>query len=124
MSHDFVKIESFRVPKSKIKKWVDALYSGKYRQGKGVLKTDLGSYCCLGVLCEVITGSSSVVGCAPNTSRGAEPWMTKVNNHFRNLHGENNHKDLCLMQLNDNKGYTFDEIADLLYWTYERGAFE
>lgn len=32
--------------------WVDALRSGEYEQGEGVLAED-GRYCCLGVLCEV-----------------------------------------------------------------------
>jgi len=34
-------------------KWVDALRSGKYKQGQGYLRTPDG-YCCLGVLCEVL----------------------------------------------------------------------
>lgn len=36
-------------------KWVAALRSGEYRQGKKMLKTPEGSYCCLGVYC-AITG--------------------------------------------------------------------
>lgn len=34
-------------------KWIDALRSGKYEQGRGALLND-GKYCCLGVLCEVV----------------------------------------------------------------------
>jgi hypothetical protein len=38
---------------AKIKrKWLKALRSGKYKQGTGALRSD-GSYCCLGVLCDV-----------------------------------------------------------------------
>ena len=33
-------------------KWVKALRSGKYQQGKEVLFSE-GRYCCLGVLCEI-----------------------------------------------------------------------
>lgn len=33
-------------------KWLEALRSGKYEQGRGAL-LDGGKYCCLGVLCEV-----------------------------------------------------------------------
>ncbi len=33
-------------------KWVDALRSGQYKQGKGCLRED-GRYCCLGVLAEI-----------------------------------------------------------------------
>lgn len=36
-------------------KWVEALRSGEYKQGSGVLfDTYAGSYCCLGVLCKVM----------------------------------------------------------------------
>jgi hypothetical protein len=34
-------------------KWAKALESGRYKQGKGRLKTQDGRYCCLGVLCRV-----------------------------------------------------------------------
>lgn len=39
-----------------MKKWVKALLSGKYKQGRGLLKQqdkNKISYCCLGVLCEI-----------------------------------------------------------------------
>lgn len=34
------------------KQWVEALRSGKYEQGRGVLRNNEGQYCCLGVLAE------------------------------------------------------------------------
>jgi hypothetical protein len=40
--------------KTKIKElWIEALRSGKYQQGEGLLKTQDGKYCCLGVLCDI-----------------------------------------------------------------------
>jgi hypothetical protein len=33
-------------------KWVEALRSGNYEQGRGLLRAE-DQYCCLGVLCEV-----------------------------------------------------------------------
>ena len=40
--------------KPKVKKmWVDALRSGKYRQGHDVLRNASGECCALGVLCEL-----------------------------------------------------------------------
>lgn len=33
--------------------WIDALLSGKYKQGHNALKDESGKYCCLGVLCEL-----------------------------------------------------------------------
>ena len=38
--------------KQVMKKWVTALRSGKYKQGKEYL-CDNGKYCCLGVLCDI-----------------------------------------------------------------------
>lgn len=41
-----------------VEKWIEALESGKYRQGLGVLVKDYGTpkarYCCLGMACQVI----------------------------------------------------------------------
>lgn len=34
-------------------RWVEALRSGKYKQGQGVLRSATDRYCCLGVLSEV-----------------------------------------------------------------------
>lgn len=40
--------------KKKIKKmWIEALRSGKYKQGKNRLKNDKREFCCLGVLCDL-----------------------------------------------------------------------
>ncbi len=34
-------------------KWVKALRSGHYQQGKGMLRTHDDAFCCLGVLCDL-----------------------------------------------------------------------
>lgn len=34
-------------------KWIRALRSGKYKQGRGRLRTQKSSMCCLGVLCDI-----------------------------------------------------------------------
>lgn len=34
-------------------KWIAALRSGKYKQGRGQLRSLNNNYCCLGVLCDV-----------------------------------------------------------------------
>lgn len=42
--------------KSVMKRWVAALRSGKYSQGRGRLRkneTEVTQYCCLGVLCDI-----------------------------------------------------------------------
>lgn len=40
------------------KRWVAALRSRKYKQGKGYLKSD-DKYCCLGVLCDLFSKSKA-----------------------------------------------------------------
>lgn len=39
-------------PKVK-KEWIAALRSGDYRQGRGQLRSEDNSFCCLGVLCNL-----------------------------------------------------------------------
>lgn len=39
--------------RERIQMWVDALRSGKYKQGTRILKDAYGNYCCLGVACEI-----------------------------------------------------------------------
>jgi hypothetical protein len=34
-------------------KWIEALRSGKYKQGRWALRTKSDDFCCLGVLCDV-----------------------------------------------------------------------
>jgi hypothetical protein len=36
--------------------WINALRSGKYRQGKGFLQKN-NKFCCLGVLCDIVDSS-------------------------------------------------------------------
>ncbi len=40
------------------KKWVEALRSGKYKQGKKVLRSGNEKFCCLGVLCDLLVPRS------------------------------------------------------------------
>jgi hypothetical protein len=35
------------------REWLKALRSGKYKQGRSILRTQYDEYCCLGVLCDV-----------------------------------------------------------------------
>lgn len=37
-------------------KWIEALRSGEYKQGKDILKNENGAYCCLGVLQMCVQG--------------------------------------------------------------------
>ena len=80
-------------------KWVTALRSGKYSQGKGALLRD-GLYCCLGVLCEV---------------QGRSDDWRKWNIHpFENDQGPITFAQaMPLADMNDT-GKSFPEIADYI----------
>lgn len=41
-----------------MKRWIKALRSGEYKQGRGCLRTDNNEFCCLGVLCDVVNPNS------------------------------------------------------------------
>jgi hypothetical protein len=43
-------------------RWVTALRSGEYRQGRGSLHPDADTYCCLGVLCSLHRLSREAIG--------------------------------------------------------------
>lgn len=101
-------------------KWVEALRSGKYKQGKGNLEVDtvVPSYCCLGVLQKVVTGT-----CEPYPAPSAE-WYGM--NHIElsdDPSHPNDNQERTLMCMNDGtnndegsnqeeREYTFKEIAD------------
>lgn len=43
-------------------KWLEALRSGEYQQGTGLLRSEDDKYCCLGVLCDVAEKEGVVKG--------------------------------------------------------------
>jgi hypothetical protein len=82
-------------------KWVAALRSGEYQQGKGKFEHD-GKFCCLGVLCKV-------AGLPTRSEEGLDNNFTDV---------DSDEIGICkvswaLAAMNDN-GKTFPEIADYI----------
>lgn len=112
--------------------WKAALISGDYEQGRGVLRNTENRYCCLGVLCDLYikeTGkgrwvahlghvgyifrdnddfdsNSSVLTSSIGKWAGLESADPKV------LCSDGEHRRLSV--LNDDRGATFSEIAELL----------
>jgi hypothetical protein len=111
-------------------KWIKALRSGKYKQTTGTLQNKEG-YCCLGVACELFIPknkrqfesdwiededgdekeviSTFLNGDLPEEQKYAPKWLKDINTDFEN---RSNLGDLTL--LNDNKRWSFKEIADAL----------
>lgn len=128
------------------KKWVDALRSGKYKQGFGLLKqidadTHNVKHCCLGVLCEVYNetmknGKKKPLNTKETRKDGPVPFdfhddtiVVHFNNESEVLPKEvqqwarmshNSGKivfnglSALLAEINDNGGYPFTKIADLI----------
>jgi hypothetical protein len=116
-------------------KWVTALRSGEYKQGRQMLRSDADEYCCLGVACELAAAENVV----PEARRvNAAEWDYEYGGDGQLLpdavvewlglrdrygaiidgfrpYGEPN----ALTEVND-AGEDFDGIADLI----ESGAVE
>ena len=94
------------------KKWVNALVSGKYKQGTNRLRTG-DSYCCLGVLCDIIDSSRWDITYINNaeyfTYAGWVGYLPKDTLKLSELIGDDTH---YLTRLNDELGYSFKEIAN------------
>jgi len=132
-SHQCCRKVPLAVNKENIQKWVDALRSGEYEQGKGGLrKKKDNTFCCLGVACDISgvgdwktdnvwyleyyvdedCGGSSSADLPDQVSdwlgipSGSPELKTQV--------GEMTDA----ITLNDDSGYTFSQIADAVERTY------
>ena len=88
-------------------KWIEALRSGKYKQGRLALRTRDDHFCCLGVLCDV----SGVSEWEENGQRYSyDGALCLPPSPLRNqLTPEAGH---ALMAMNDHSGMSFPDIAD------------
>jgi hypothetical protein len=94
-------------------KWISALRSGEYEQGKQALKLD-HTFCCLGVLCDIHskeTGTEWKDGYY-NESRS---FLPRAVIYWAELEENPNiyYNTMSLSSLNDS-GSTFLQIADLI----------
>lgn len=115
--------------KSWADKWVKALRSGKYKQTTGRLNR-IGNYCCLGVLCDISKLGTWV---QPQNNIG---WLEyKSTDEFDaavflpdsvqkltgmySICGSDNKSKLSLMDLNDEKKWSFKKIAAYIEKNYK-----
>jgi hypothetical protein len=124
--------------KKNLRKWVAALRSGEYEQGKGALHLD-GRYCCLGVACDLsktgewlrqesrnltgeVSAHSLTYRCGGEGSTTAMPpkvqeWLGIVGpDPMVRVRWDTN--PLPLSAVNDIEGLSFSEIADLIEEKY------
>ena|SRR5258708_25128969 len=85
-------------------RWVEALRSGKYKQGKNYLKNDDGTMCCMGVLCDIIDPAGWSIGYRVFWHEEYECYPPHSIIDIRN----SNHLGI----MNDEDDMNFDQIAD------------
>lgn len=109
--------------------WAQALRSGEYEQGRGVLRRAAGdrdslpdgtrptkdAYCCLGVGHNIVSGTWETGGVLSSRDQnpivsvsGNLPYWTMEHLGLSNTDHEN------LVQMNDDFGVTFDQIAEVI----------
>jgi hypothetical protein len=115
--------------------WLAALRSGEYEQAKGYLNLD-GAFCCLGVLCDLAVKqgvedltvetkslySQAASFVTYNNDSGDLPEVVREwagldgvsTKEVETWEGSAVKHPLNLVDLNDDKGYTFAEIADVI----------
>jgi hypothetical protein len=110
------------VNKEIVSKWITALRSGEYRQGVNRLCTIVNnqkSYCCLGVLCEVLDLPPGGYPIQNKTGQMSFEWkgatlITSLSADLRNNIGLTLKQQDRLIAMNDNEGASFEEIATYL----------
>lgn len=100
-------------------KWVEALRSGKYQQGRQQLATETQTgrtYCCLGVLCEVAKQEGVIIGYIDTDSylpEVVQQWagLKTKDGEFRDKYNE---RTSLSDGLNDREFQPFERIADVI----------
>lgn len=109
-----------KLNKKQFIKWLQALRSGEYKQGRGQLQTFKG-YCCLGVACAVIipkkkqkrnSATGHLYGNVPVQQSCAPQWLKDINKDFTDK------TNVPLDELNDLYNYSFERIANILEDVY------
>lgn len=100
-------------------KWIAALRSGKYKQGRNNLNNN-GAYCCLGVLCEVYLENCDEPKIEKRTEIGYDNlvfyggWSAGLPDEVHVWSGLSNLSPSQLIYLNDKANKSFAEIADYI----------
>ena len=123
---------TIRMPKESLRLWLEALRSGKYKQGKSRLLTHNGSMCCLGVMEHCLTGEVEhrTVGDGLFVAHSLPTlgWLRKHSIEFAGYEiatgkpGELGEREapflptlnLSAFSANDNGGFNFHQIADAI----------
>lgn len=96
-------------------KWLEALRSGRYKQGKYGLRNSRDEFCCLGVLCDVSgEGEWTHTRCKGYSywKEGKEADVNVLPLFVSNFANLTDVEEEVLIDKNDGDGLSFKEIAD------------
>jgi hypothetical protein len=98
----------------KVKKaWIEALKSGRYKQGQQRLRSTSEHFCCLGVLADLIDPNAWEYSCIGYYIVSHDTALdASLSGEIREPIGLRSEDQEYLIGLNDNDGKNFDEIAD------------
>ena len=101
--------------------WLEALRSGKYKQATGALRhltKDEEKFCCLGVACEISGLDDWIDDCYLGEDSHLPfevvSWLGMISCDGSILDENNAVEKSSLVQLNDEAGYNFDQIAEFI----------
>lgn len=106
-------------------RWIEALRSGRYTQGRHLLRSPGDKYCCLGVLCDLAVEDEvgAWVDLAPGAPDG-QHWnlgdsadgfsSTALTRKVMDWSGVSPLSQDALIQMNDQQGASFEEIAQYI----------
>lgn len=101
------------------RKWAAALRSGNYTQGKNRLRNDNGTYCCLGVLLDVLLKEPSPqMNVLPGEIQYALERYASLPDRIGDATGLHHEESCVFIAMNDTDGKTFKEIAEAVLNKY------
>ena len=110
-------------------KWVEALRSGKYKQGQGALNYNNEKFCCLGVACEIFKDEYNIKKTKtfyipPPIITNSKYFSYNGNNSYltpktKKILGIRNSIDTLFANMNDNDEFDFNTIANIIMNEWE-----
>lgn len=103
-----------RLPPEFKAKWLEALRSGKYTQGKNSLRTEAGLFCCMGVACDIIDPAKWAQESHGDGYDWGHARAGYTDNALGQALGISKSEMGTLASMNDEAGKSFAEIADYI----------
>lgn len=100
-------------------KWVDALRSGKYEQGKERLRTLDDKFCCLGVLANIENLKWSIDKNNEYICYGIDGHRAQLPPYIESKVFKNGSSQGLFVMMNDAQDKSFNEIADYIEANWE-----